>query len=151
VPKVRVTITIDEAVLERVDSTRGSTSRSEYIERVLAEHLGLTTTHAGAPEKRSADGSLEVLREMLKELREIRRLLSEGSTAAKKPEEAPVDEGSLKAEEQASLPASPSTTLGWRCWGRGAPSLALKTAYLKPLLSSNSTSKFLASSSSTFL
>jgi len=105
VPKVRVTITIDEAVLEKVDSTRGSTSRSEYIERVLAEHLGLTTTHAGAPEKEPADGSLEVLREMLKELREIRRLLSGGSIVVKRPEEAPVDEGSLKAEEQASLPS----------------------------------------------
>ena len=104
-PKVRVTITIDEAVLERVDSTRGSTSRSEYIERVLAEHLGLTTAQASASRRESADGSLEILREMLKELREIRRLLSEGSNAAKKPEEPPVGERSLKAEEQASLPS----------------------------------------------
>ncbi|RLE84819.1 MAG: hypothetical protein DRJ67_09960 [Thermoprotei archaeon] len=114
-PKVRVTITIDEAVLEKVDSTRGSTSRSEYIERVLAEHLGLTTAHGGVLRRESADGPLEVLKEILDELRKIRRLLSEGGAVARKPGEPPVGGRLLKRRTGHHCRASPSTTPGWRC------------------------------------
>lgn len=107
-PKVRVTITLDESVLRRIDSARGSTSRSEYIERVLAEHLGLPAAppRAACPEERAVDGSreLEVLEEILRELREIRRLLSSGA-AVRRPEEPPAAGEPSAKEGPASLPS----------------------------------------------
>jgi len=47
--KERITISIDPALLERIDRERGLVPRSTYIESILAEALGMRRKGAIVP------------------------------------------------------------------------------------------------------
>jgi len=75
---VGITITIDESLLRRMGSARGSTSRSEYIERALAEHLELRGAHP-ALRGMAADGvharEFEARKKLFEELLQMHEAL----------------------------------------------------------------------------